>query len=171
VWEAEDISLNLGAKTPGKAEDDEASESAQHPLNPNPVVQAAEEFVAFHYIAFIQNIVARMRTMTLSMICLFVAVCLSISFYPFVPRTEIGIWMLLNLLLIGSAVAFVYAGMERDEILSYIANTKPGKLGAEFWTRLAGFLAAPVLGILTTQFPSISDTVLQWLQPGLDAIK
>ncbi len=171
VWEAEDISLNLGAKTPGKTEDDDTSESAQLPLNPNPVVQAAEEFVAFHYIAFIQNIVARMRTMTLSMICLFVAVCLSISFYPFVPRTEIGIWMLLNLLLIGSAVAFVYAGMERDEILSYIANTKPGKLGAEFWTRLAGFLAAPVLGILTTQCPSISDTVLQWLQPGLDAIK
>jgi hypothetical protein len=61
--------------------------------------------------------------------------------------------------------------MERDEILSYIANSRPGRLGAAFWIKLAGFLAVPVIGVLTTQFPSITDTVLQWLQPGLDAVK
>jgi len=109
--------------------------------------------------------------MTLSMICLFITVCSAISFYPFVPRTEVSVWLAINLLLIGAAVAYVYAGMERDEILSYIASTTPGRLGTDFYVRLAGFLAGPLIGILTTQFPSITETALQWLQPGLDAIK
>lgn len=168
-WAAEDTSLCIEGDVE-KAEEAESS-LPKIALSTKPWIQAAEEFVSFHYIAFIQNIVARMRTMTLSMIFLFVTVCFAVSFYPFVPRTEISVWMILNLALIGCGIAYVYAGMERDEILSYMANTKPGRLGGEFWIKMVGFLAAPVIGILTTQFPSITDTVLEWLQPGLDAIK
>jgi len=112
-----------------------------------------------------------MRSMVFSMISLFVAVCFAISFYPFVPRTQVSLWMMLNLVLITFTVIYVYAGMERDETLSYISNTKPGELSSEFWLKTAGFLAGPVIGILTTQFPSIADSVLGWLQPGLDAFK
>jgi hypothetical protein len=169
-WEGEKTSLNLKGDAPDEIEAT-SHDAPAIPLSCEPAVRAAEEFVSYQYIAFIQNIVARMRTMTLSMIFLFVAACFAISFYPFVPRTEITVWMVLNLLFIGAAVAYVYAGMERDEILSYIADTKPGQLGAEFWVKLAGFLVVPVIGVLTTQFPSITDTVLKWLQPGLDAIK
>jgi len=169
-WNAETASLNLDCAAPGETEET-GHDALAIPLSREPAVRAAEEFVSYHYIAFIQNIVARMRTMTLSMIFLFVAACFAISFYPFVPRTEIAVWMVLNLSFIGAAVAYVYAGMERDEILSYIANSKPGRLGVEFWVKLAGFLVVPVIGVLTTQFPSITDTVLQWLQPGLDAVK
>jgi hypothetical protein len=78
--------------------------------------------------------------------------------------------MIANLALIGGVVIYVYAGMERDATLSYITNTKIGKLSSEFWLKTAGFLAAPIIGILTTQFPSIANSVLGWLQPGLDAI-
>jgi hypothetical protein len=168
-WKTETTSLNIE----GDQEEAEASRTvaAILPLSDKEHIEAAEEFVCFHYIAYIQNIAARLRTMTFSMILLFVSVCFSISFYPFVPRTEISVWMILNLALIGLAVAFVYAEMDRDEIMSYIANTKPGQLGAEFWIKLFGFLIGPVIGILTTQFPAIADSALRWLQPGLDAIK
>lgn len=169
-WNMETTSLNLDCDSPGKTEET-GHDALAIPLSREPAVQVAEEFVSYHYIAFIQNIVARMRTMTLSMIFLFVTACFAISFYPFVPRTEIAVWMVLNLFFIGAAVAYVYAGMERDEILSYIANSRPGQLGTAFWIKLVGFLAVPVIGVLTTQFPSITDTVLQWLQPGLDAVK
>jgi hypothetical protein len=98
-------------------------------------------------------------------------VCFSISFYPFVPRTGITIWMLINLSLIAASVIYVYAGMERDETLSYITNTRPGRLSGEFYLKTAAFLAGPVIGLLTAQFPAISESVLSWLQPGLDALK
>jgi hypothetical protein len=139
-------------------------------LSKDETVRAAEEFVCFHYIAFIQNIMARMRTMTLSMAMLFLGVCLAISFYPFVPRTEIGIWMIANLAVIGVSVIFVYVAMERDATLSYIADTRPGHLSSAFWIKSAAFLVGPVIGILTTQFPAIADSVLAWVQPGLDAL-
>jgi hypothetical protein len=168
-WATEEDSLSLEDSACG------SEEAERHvfdmDLSDNPAVRTAEEFVCFHYIAFIQNILARMRTMTLSMLSLFVPICFAISFYPFVPRTGISMWMMVNLLLIGTSVIYVYAGMERDETLSYITNSKPGRLGAEFYLKTAGFLAGPVIGLLTTQFPAISDTVLSFLQPGLDALK
>jgi hypothetical protein len=37
--------------------------------------------------------------------------------------------------------------------------------------KLAAFLAGPAIGLLTTQFPTIADSVLSWLQPGIDALK
>ncbi len=79
--------------------------------------------------------------------------------------------MISNLVLIGAGVIYVYAKMERDEILSYITDTSPGHLTFEFWLRTAGFLIGPVIGILTTQFPQIADAFLGFLQPGLEAIK
>jgi|GEM_PF-3443769 len=168
-WATEPDSLSLENST-SKDEDDERNVFDMD-LSESPTVRTAEEFICFHYIAFIQNILARVRTMTLSMLSLFIPVCFAISFYPFVPRTGISTWMMLNLLLIAASVVYVYAGMERDETLSYITNSKPGRLGPEFYLKTAGFLAGPVIGLLTTQFPAISETVLSWLQPGLDALK
>ena len=172
-WKKEGASLNLvtdGALA-GASSEAENGAVLDLPLSKNLTIRTAEEFVCFHYIAFIQNILARMRTMALSMILLFVAVSLAISFYPFVPRTSVTMWMIVNLILIGSAVVYVYADMDRDAILSYIGNTRPGRLSVEFWLKTAGFMAGPVIGIIATQFPAVADSVLGWVQPGLDAIK
>jgi hypothetical protein len=170
-WADENISLNLECSPTESGATGSERPSFDIPLSKYPSIRAAEEFVCFHYIAFIQNVLARMRTMILSMIFLFVGVCLSISFYPFVPRTEIGLWLTANLAVIAAAVIYVYAGMERDETLSYITNTPPGRLSSEFYIKTATFLVGPVLGLLTTQFPAISESILGWLQPGLDALR
>jgi hypothetical protein len=55
--------------------------------------------------------------------------------------------------------------MERDKILSYITNTDP-RLSRQFYLKSAGFLAGPILGLITAQFPAISESILGWLQPG-----
>jgi hypothetical protein len=168
AWNKEVTSLSLET-TEATSDDGERNVPAMT-LSENQTVRDAEEFVCFHYTAFIHNVLARMRTMTLSMAMLFVSVCFAVSFYPFVPRAQISIWLIVNLACIGVAVIYVYAGMERDETLSYITNTKPGHLSSEFWIKLAGFLAGPVIGIVTTQYPAIADTLLAWLQPGLGSL-
>jgi hypothetical protein len=170
-WRKETDSLSLETAPTAKAEDETERNLFAMELSKDPIIRTEEEFVCFHYIAFIQNILARMRTMILSMIYLFVSICLAISFYPFVPRNSIGMWMLINLVFIAASVIYVYAGMERDETLSYITNTRAGRLSAEFYLKTAAFLAGPVIGLLTTQFPAISESFLGWLQPGLDALK
>jgi hypothetical protein len=159
-WQSQRTSLNLET-TAGGVEDRER-QLFDMKLSPNETVVAAEEFVCFHYIAYIQNVLAGMRSIVLSMSFLFVSVCFAIASYPFIPRTQVALWMVVGLVLIGATVIYVYGGMERDETLSYITNTKPGHLGSEFYIKTASFLAGPIIGILATQFPGLADSVLGW---------
>jgi hypothetical protein len=41
----------------------------------------------------------------------------------------------------------------------------------DFWIRLVAFGIGPLIGLLTTLFPSITDFVFSWLQPGAQALK
>ena len=73
--------------------------------------------------------------------------------------------------LISGLMVLVYSQMSRDATLSHITNTNPGELGIEFWVRLVGFGVGPLIGLLTTLFPSITDFVFSWLQPGMQSLK
>jgi hypothetical protein len=74
-------------------------------------------------------------------------------------------------LVVGSIVAVVYAGLSRDATVSHITNTEPGALGPEFWVKLATSIGVPFIGLLAAQFPGITDFLVSWLEPGLNAVK
>jgi hypothetical protein len=83
----------------------------------------------------------------------------------------LGAIFLTVFLSVGGVMVVVYSQMSRDATLSHITNTKPGELGVDFWVRLLGFGVGPLLGLLTTLFPSITDFALSWLQPSVAALK
>lgn len=141
------------------------------PLSNTPAVREAEEFVCLIYVGYLQNLLARMRTMVLSIAGIFAAIALSVAFYPYTPRPTIALALTMLLLVIGVLVAAVYAGLDRDATLSHITNTKPGALGVNFWGRILSFIGLPALSLLVAQFPGITDFVTSWIQPGIDAIK
>jgi hypothetical protein len=141
------------------------------PLSTQAHIRNAEEFVCLPYLGFVQNILGRMRTIVMSVLCLFVATAVAISSYPFDPRQGLSGSMLALFLVLGALITYVYAQMHKDATLSHVTNTTPGELGGDFWFKLLGFGAAPLLGLLSTVFPSISDFVFSWLQPGLQSIK
>jgi hypothetical protein len=134
-------------------------------------VRRAEEFFVLPYLAFIQNVLSRIRTMFFGILCVFIAATLSVASYPFDPRPALAGVFLATFLVIGAVLVYVYAQMCRDATLSHITNTNPGELGAGFWLHSLAFGAAPLLGLLTTMFPSITDVVVTWLQPATQAIK
>lgn len=140
-------------------------------LSENPSVRLAEEFVCMVYVGYLQNMLARMRTMVLSITGVFAALALSIAFYPFTPRPLLALSLLVLLLVLGGVVGVVYAGLDRDTTMSHITNTEPGELGANFWIRILSFVGVPALGLIVAQFPEITDFVVSWVQPGLSAIK
>jgi hypothetical protein len=134
-------------------------------------LQNAEEFVCLVYLAFIQNILGRLRTVSFTIVALFLAATLSLSTYPFDPRQGLSAFLVVILLLIGAAMFKVYAEMHRDATLSHVTNTKPGELGTDFWVKLLGFGLAPVVGIIARIFPSVSDFLFSWLQPSISSLK
>jgi len=168
AWQREEQSLILELEADGKTEEKEES---LPPLSADAYVRAAEEFFVLPYLGFIQNILGAMRTVIIGVLLLFMATTLALSSYPFSPRPALGAIFLILFLMVGAVVVFVYTKMHRDATLSHITQTRPGELGFEFWSRIFSFGIGPLIGLLTTLFPSITDFVVSWLQPGTEMMK
>jgi hypothetical protein len=167
-WFAERISMDIAETTGGGP----ADPSKEHlPLSGKQSVRLAEEFVCLVYVGYLQNLLARLRTMVLSTTGVFAAIALSVAFYPYTPRPLLALSLLLLLMALGAVVAVVYAGLDRDSTLSHITNTEPGKLGANFWIRILSFVGVPAMGLIVAQFPEITDFVVSWVQPSMNAVK
>jgi hypothetical protein len=104
-------------------------------------------------------------------VTLFVAATIGVSCYPFDPLPAIAALFLPQFALVGVTLLLAHAEMCRDATLSYIADTNPGMLGREFWAKIAALGVGPLLGLLTTLFPSMTDFIVSFLQPGARAIK
>ena len=141
------------------------------PPSKNELVRNAEELVCLTYMGFVQNLLGRIRTIVLGGLYLFIALCIAVSSYPFDPRTLLSGILLFLFIAFGGTVVFTYADMHRDATLSHITNTKPGELGSEFWFKVLGYGAAPLLGLITQVFPEWSGFLFSWLQPGLSSLK
>jgi hypothetical protein len=169
-WRTETDSLLVDRSRPMNIETDN-NRGPVIPANFPAHVLAAEEFFVLPYVGFIQNILGRMRAIVLGSLFLFIAATLGMSSYPFDPLPILGGIFLAVFIITGTTIIVIYAGMHRDATLSYITGTRPGELGFEFWRQLFTFGIGPLLGLLTTLFPSITDFVISWLQPSTQAIK
>ncbi len=174
-WEIETSSLDIEEQEPPRPAAETAAHVTGAPVvpkpNESPLLLTAEEFVCDVYLAFIKKILNRMRMMALSIAALFLTLGGAISVYPLGSRPTIVLAYFVLLVGVFTAVAVVYAGMERDEILSYITGGAPGELSGEFWVKIFGFGAGPLVGLLAAQFPSLTQGIFSWLQPGIAGIK
>jgi len=177
-WKKESISLifrqgaaadssdpeNADAGT-GKDPDAGKDELVLTAMNLPPHLTAAEEFFILPYLTFIQNILGSIHSIGLGSLWLFVGSTIAVSSYPFEPLNVLGGIFLSVFLLYAVTMIVVYSQMSRDATLSHITDTRPGELGKEFWEKLLTFGIGPLIGLLTTLFPSITDTVFSWIQP------
>ena len=83
----------------------------------------------------------------------------------------VGRFVAILFLVIGGVVFWVFAGMERNWILSRIDRTDPGDLNIEFWMKATAVVALPLIGILIQLFPSIGSFVSSWVAPSLEALR
>jgi hypothetical protein len=166
AWQADSQSLIRASRAKDEADNFEKL-VAELPAH----VSAAEEFFLLPYMGFIRNVLGRVRTIGIAIVMMFVVVTLSVSSYPFDPLPVIGAVFLVLFALVGIVLIIAYAEMSRDATLSRIADTNPGELGWEFWAKMAALGAGPLLGLLTTLFPSMTDFIVSFLQPGAQALK
>ena len=172
AWQKEKESLILAPLALSAQPSEDETKNSPIPAGPlKPHIRAAEEFVVLPYLAFIQNILGRIRTIGLGSMWLFLGATLAVSTYPFDPLNILGLIFLVVFVLYGAVAVVVYSQISRDATLSHITDTNPGELGWEFWQRVAAFGAGPLFALLTTLFPSISEFVFSWLQPSAQALK
>lgn len=167
AWRKENRSLLVAL-----AKDDKEEAAPASPIQSEEEhIRNVEEFVCLNYLAFIQNVLGRLRTMAMTIMALFLTTTVAISTYPFDPQQALSAVLITLFVILGAVVVKVYADMHRDATLSHVTNTRPGELGSEFWFKLIGFGFAPLVGLLTRVFPGITDFVFSWLQPGISSLK
>jgi hypothetical protein len=131
----------------------------------------AEEFVALRFVMYIRHVLRQMRSLLWFIVIDFVLTVLALSSYPFQSTSLVTVLCVGTLLILGSGIGVVFAQMDRDAILSSLSSSTKNEIGKPFYMRLASFGALPLLTVLATRFPTISQFLSGWVQPALEALR
>jgi hypothetical protein len=135
------------------------------------VYRLAAEFVALRYATYIRYILAQLRNLMwfISGGVALLALALAASD---VQSPQIVRWFLGFLVVaFGIATGLPLMQMDRDTVLSLMADDTPGELNKDFWIKLISYGALPLVGVLSNIFPSFSRFLFSWLQPTLQTLK
>jgi hypothetical protein len=131
----------------------------------------AEEFIALRFVMYIRHVLRQMRSLLWFIVIDFVLTVLALSSYPFQSTSLVTVLCVGTLLILGSGIGVVFAQMDRDAILSSLSSSTKNEIGKPFYVRLASFGALPLLTVLATRFPTISQFISGWVQPALEALR
>jgi hypothetical protein len=131
----------------------------------------AEEFVGLIYIYAIQHVLLDIRSHILAFTFSYFFLLMALNAYPVVPHHSIMVLLIGLLLAFVIVVVIVFSQMHRDSILSRTTSTEPGKLDIAFYEKLISVLGVPLIGLLASQFPEISNFLFSWLEPSLQTLK
>ena len=130
----------------------------------------AEDIVALPFYAYIRKVMCELRN-----ILFYLGIAISLLFaalhtYAFRAGQAIDWWFIGLFLFMGGGIVVVIAQMERNALLSRLSDGTPGELGSKFYLELLKYGTVPFLTIFGSQVPSISNLVLKWVQPALEAL-
>jgi hypothetical protein len=130
----------------------------------------AEDIVALPFYAYIRKVVSELRN-----ILFFLGIAVSLLFvafhtYAFRADEAIDWWFFGMFAFMGGGVVVIVAQMERNALLSRLSNGTPGQLGTNFYLQLLKYGTVPFLTIFGSQVPSISNFLLKWVQPAVQAL-
>jgi hypothetical protein len=131
----------------------------------------AERFVALHYSSFILYGVRQIQNLLLFISSGFVLLMISLNCYSIQAPQFMGKLLLMLFLIIGASTLSCLVGLEKNLVLSRMAGSDPGKLNTGFYLKIAAYGALPALSLLASEFPSISNFLLSWVEPSLEAFK
>ncbi len=135
------------------------------------VYDLAQGLVALHFSTYITYAVHQIQNLLWPLSLGFVLLTISLKSYSFQSPQLIGRFLILTLIVIGYFIWTCMSQMERNPILSRMTGTVAGELNKDFYVKLIGYGALPVLGVLASQFPSISNFLLSWVEPSLQAFR
>jgi hypothetical protein len=135
-------------------------------------LRAAEEYAASRMVEYIEWVIRHLRVLALFMLVSLLLTTMLVSSYPYQPQSLLRLILLLVLAgSVGSIVA-VLVQTNRDEVLSRIARTEPGRVtwNGTFILNLFTFGVVPLLTLLSSEFPGLRVALFAWVQPLVNAV-
>lgn len=122
-------------------------------------VRSAEEFVAVQAVDYIGWVIRHLRRLVLMLLFLLVVTMALLSSYSFLPQSVVRSLFLLLFLAVVVSLLLVLSQMNRDEVLSRVTRTDPGRLNwsAGFLFNVGTVVAIPILSLLSAFSPLRTD--------------
>jgi hypothetical protein len=130
-------------------------------------LRLAEDFVAMRSATFISHVLYHLRELMAAALLGALLLVGALAAYPFHPPRFIALcsWVVVAAVVIGGLVVIVR--LERNEILSRLSGTAPGRVSFNFnfISELVVYVALPILALVATLVPEVSDQLAAWLDP------
>jgi hypothetical protein len=131
----------------------------------------AEDLVAMRYYMYVRYVVTELRNLLFFVAMAFSLIFLAFHTYAFRADQAIDWSFLVLFLILGTGVVVVLYQMELDPILSHFGGKQPGEVGWSFYLNLLKYGAVPMLTIIGSQVPAVSNLLLRWVQPTLESLR
>lgn len=155
---------------------DQQKNLAREPDNTDPMVvealRAGEDYVALEVYFYVDKLLLNLRRLAFFLLVTLVLTVIGLSSYPFVPQSTVkGAFVAL---VVASVIALFYVmtRMSRNEVLSRVTRSTPGKVtwDTSFVLNLVVFGAIPLLVLLSSEFPAIRALLFSWADPVVKAV-
>jgi hypothetical protein len=132
----------------------------------------AEDFLAIEVTNCLSHFFAQLRTLVTFVVLGSILLLPAVVSYPFQPQRLLLVFVAGLILLFAAGIFSMLVQIERDEVVSRILKTTPNRvtLHPAFLAHV-GTYVLPLLGILATTSPEVSDLLHAWLDPVFQALK
>jgi hypothetical protein len=127
---------------------------------------AAEDYLALRILHWIGRAQAQVWVMIRAVVVGVIALLLAVDSYPFRDQARVGSVLSVLVALVAVAVMRVVVGLNRDELISRVTNSVPGrlKLDRDLLSNLLTYVL-PLVGLLGSLSYDVSDLLRSWLDP------
>jgi hypothetical protein len=130
-------------------------------------VRAAEEYAALRVVEYVEGIIGHVRVLTVFLLLSLLLATAMLSSYPYHPQAWIKLFFLIVLAGTVAGLITMTVQMNRDDVLSRITRTDPGRIHWDmtFIRNLVLFGVLPLVSLLTSEFPIVRDFLTSWMEP------
>jgi hypothetical protein len=130
-------------------------------------LRAAEEFAAVQVVDYVEWVLEQMRMLAMFLFVSLLLTTVLLSCYPFEPRSIVKAVFALILLGTVGALLYVMTDMNRNEVLSRIANTDPGRVtwDRSFIVNAVVMGIVPLLALVSSEVPQLRSVLFFWITP------
>jgi hypothetical protein len=128
---------------------------------------AAEEYAAVQVVDYVEWVVAQLRVLALFLFAALVLTTALLSAYPYEPASLVKLVFFIILLASVGGLLRVSVEMSRDEVLSRVAKTEPGKVTWDRHFLMNGLIfgLVPIATLVSSEFPAVREFLFAWIYP------
>ena len=135
-------------------------------------LRGAEEYAAVRVVEYAEWVLRHMRRLAGFVLLALLLMTAMLGSYPFQPQSRAKLALVVVLVVAVGVILLVLAQMNRNEVLSRVTKTDPGRItwSTAFVVNILLFAVVPLLALVSSEVPELRTLLFGWVEPLLRAV-